>query len=420
MFKKGTVLFTTFDEYEILEQVGQGGSATVFKARNNDGEVVAIKAIEKNKTTKDKLKRFKNEIEFCRKNKNKNIIEVLDNGTFINEKNDCIFYVMPLYSETLRERIESEIAPMDAIKILFNILYGVEFAHKHNAFHRDIKPENILFQENSNEAVLADFGIAHFASEDLITAVETKHTDRLANFQYASPEQRIRNGVVDGRSDVFAIGLILNEMFTKQIVSGVKFKRIADVNPTYGYLDLLFDKMTCQNQADRLYPIDKILLELKVLTDKNQNELELKELSSRKITAEIANNNFPTPKVVNIDYSKNTLSLFLEPPVPREWMNIFRSSSYSHGAIYGKGPETFVASQSGNEIHVNLSSDDENIIIQIVKYFKEWLIAVTSIYNQKNKNRIIQEQQAKEAVRVKAIQEKEREIRVKSSLKDLL
>ena len=197
MFKEGIILYTTFDEYRIVKQVGQGGNGTVFKATNSDGTIVAVKAIEKSKATKDKLRRFKNEIEFCRKNKHKNIIEVLDNGTYQSENINSIFYVMPFYSKTLRDRIEIGLTPKDALEIFFNILCGVEYAHKQNAFHRDIKPENILFKENSNEAVLADFGIAHFCKDDLVTAVETNHADRLANFQYAAPEQRIRNGNVD-------------------------------------------------------------------------------------------------------------------------------------------------------------------------------------------------------------------------------
>ncbi len=66
---------------------------------------------------------------------------------------------------------------------------ALEFAHNKKVWHRDIKPENILVDENDN-VVLADFGIAHFCDELLITAVETKAAERLANFQYSAPEQR--------------------------------------------------------------------------------------------------------------------------------------------------------------------------------------------------------------------------------------
>lgn len=420
MFKEGTVLYTTFDEYKIIKQVGQGGNGTVFKAVNSDRTIIAIKAIEKNKATRDKLKRFKNEIEFCRKNKHKNIIEVLDNGTYKDQKVDCIFYVMPFYPKTLRVRIETGITSKDALEIFFNILCGVEFAHKQNAFHRDIKPENILFKENSNEAVIADFGIAHFSKDDMVTAVETNLASRLANFQYAAPEQRERNGIVDGRADVFAMGLILNEMFTKQIVSGVKHNRIVDVDEGYDYLDLLFDEMVCQNPNDRLFPIEKVLFELKLLSEKKQNELELKRLLDQKNTAEIANNSFPTPQLVDINFVDKKLTLIVEPSVPHFWTVIFQSCNYSYRSIIGKEPKRFFVSHKGNEFSIDLNYDDENEIKTIISCFKEWLKTVTNLYNQQVREGILKEQREKETARLKAINDKEKEMRIKASLKDLL
>jgi eukaryotic-like serine/threonine-protein kinase len=73
-------------------------------------------------------------------------------------------------------------------------------------FHRDLKPENILYDRNADRLVVADFGIAHFEEDQLLTAVETKDRERLANFKYAAPEQGIRGRPVDHRADIFAFG----------------------------------------------------------------------------------------------------------------------------------------------------------------------------------------------------------------------
>jgi len=145
-------------------------------------------------------------------------------------------------------------SPIERPKILpifSQILDGVEAAHGQNVIHRDLKPENILFDRASETPVIADFGIAHFEEEDLFTAVETNDGRRLANFEYAAPEQCKRGKRVDHRADIYALGLILNEMFTAALARGTNYKTIASVAPQYGYLDELVSRMLCNDPADR-------------------------------------------------------------------------------------------------------------------------------------------------------------------------
>lgn len=104
------------------------------------------------------------------------------------------FYVMPLYQHTLRGLMDAGIERNRILPLFSLILDGVEAAHLLRVWHRDLKPENVLCDANSGSAVIADFGIAHFEEDELYTAVETRNGDRLANFQYAAPEQRIRGG----------------------------------------------------------------------------------------------------------------------------------------------------------------------------------------------------------------------------------
>ena len=179
---KGTIIHTAFSDYELIKQIGQGGNGRVFSAKNKSDEMFAVKFIERDKS-KSKLKRFKNEINFCENHNHKNIVKIIDRGYAFLDKKDYVFYVMPLYESTLKKKMESGLLPEDAISIFIGILKGLNYAHKHETIHRDIKPENILFAKDSTEPVICDFGIAHFAEEDLLTVIETKATDRMANFQ---------------------------------------------------------------------------------------------------------------------------------------------------------------------------------------------------------------------------------------------
>ena len=260
--KKGQSLNTAFETYTIKKQLSQGGNGKVYQAVQGEGENVAIKVVYR--LTGSKANRFKNEIGFCEKYSNKNIIRIIDHGAIDAE---LVFYVMPMAKETLRERIKNGILPNDAEEIFINIMQGLEYAHSKKAYHRDIKPENILFLDDSNTAIIADFGIAHFCEDDMIADIKTKSTDRLANFQYAAPEQRKKGAAdkVDGRADLYAAGLILNEMFTGEIVAGSNFKKISDVFSEYAYLDDIFDKLYCQNPEERLFPADKVISEIQEL-----------------------------------------------------------------------------------------------------------------------------------------------------------
>jgi len=143
------------------------------------------------------------------------------------------FYVMPLYDSSLRKLMEGGVSPGDVLKLFNDILDGVEAAHLQNVFHRDLKPENLLVEMPGRRIVVADFGIAHFEEEDLFTAVKTGD-ERLANYRYSAPEQRTPGGSVDHRADIFALGLILNEMFTGELAQGTAHKLVAAADPNFG------------------------------------------------------------------------------------------------------------------------------------------------------------------------------------------
>jgi serine/threonine protein kinase len=184
--KKGTILKTAFEQYEVLEQVGQVGCGTVYKCKSEE-KIFAVKLVNKNKG-REKIKRFRNELNFCQKNNGKNVISVCDYGYYSENSEEYLFYAMPFYSQNLRNLMKNSISSERIIKIFFDICAGLSAAHKAGCVHRDLKPENILINNNV-EAIIGDFGIAHFEDDCKVTTIETVATSKLANFAYHAPEQ---------------------------------------------------------------------------------------------------------------------------------------------------------------------------------------------------------------------------------------
>ena len=249
---KGVEVFTTFSRYMLQSQVGEGGNSNVFSAVDENRQQVAIKFLKPDA----RLDRFKNEIRFCENATHPNIIHVIDRGVIELQEVRRPFLVMPLFKHSLRKRIKNGLLPKQAVSIFVGLLAGLKEAHGKGIIHRDIKPENILFAENSDVPVIADFGIAHFPPEIAATLVVTTADARMANRNYAAPEQ-LRPGATVGPSvDLFALGRILNEMFTGENPQAIGFRTIQEVNPSYAYLDELVENLFQQAPDRRLFPVD--------------------------------------------------------------------------------------------------------------------------------------------------------------------
>jgi|GEM_PF-2334412 len=193
---------------------------------------------------------------FLFKEKHKNIVDVIDFG---KKYNKC-FYVMNKYNKTLRDLINNGISDKNILKYFLQICCGLKFVHERNSIHRDLKPENILYDEELDKVAIADFGIAHFDEDDKYTLVDTKKQDRLANFKYHAPEQSGGEICDKPTTDIFALGKILNEMFTNKVIEGTNPKQIKDVCSKYGCLDELVDKMRQQDIYKRCQSIDEVQL----------------------------------------------------------------------------------------------------------------------------------------------------------------
>lgn len=316
---------TAYSSYDGVGVIGEGGSGRVYKAIDKTGNTFAIKCLDPHKATEEKRKRFKNEIAICEKAIHKNIVPIVDYGIVEIDKAEYPFYVMPYYPKTLRGLMKDGI-PHDTVLSLFsNVLDGIEAAHLNFIWHRDIKPENILYSLENNSLLVADFGIAHFHKEFLLTAVETNPKAKLANFQYSAPEQRARGKPVDQRADIFSLGLILNEMFTGEIPQGTDYVLIGKVAPAYEYLDEIVSRMIKQSSNDRFQTIDEI--KKKLIANKNEfiSRQQLSQLSKKVIPqSELDDPLIHNPiEVIGVDYNNGRLIFTLSSNINSTWKNAF-------------------------------------------------------------------------------------------------
>ena len=196
-------------KYQIIEPLGEGGMATVYKAYDPSLErYVAIKIIRTiNQIDPDFLVRFQREARALARLDHPYILKVLDYG----EENGVPYLVMPFVSHgTLKKYTRGRIPYERAIGILLPVADALSYAHKRKIIHRDIKPANILFGE-SGEPILSDFGIAKM----LDAGEQTQLTGTglgIGTPAYMAPEQW--NGIADERTDIYALGIVLYELIT--------------------------------------------------------------------------------------------------------------------------------------------------------------------------------------------------------------
>ncbi len=262
----GTILELESNKYTITEWIDDGGNGTVWKAEvTDDSRIYAVKFLSNgNDTNKEKLTRFERECQFCKDTENKHIIKIFD---YVAEEGKA-YSVMPYYSRNLRSVIAEENDSFVLLDYIIQLCEALQYIHNHGdgIIHRDLKPENILI-DDENTLVLTDFGIAHF--ED---STKTKPRNWLGNRRYAAPEQLATDDVTTA-CDIYALGRIINELFTKQNPSGEEFLTIADKNPLLFPLDSIVQK--CRIQNPELRPnIDEILAELYLLEGEIKHKVE--------------------------------------------------------------------------------------------------------------------------------------------------
>ena len=198
--------------YELLEKIGEGGMAEVYKAKDNKlNRFVAVKILKKQfADNEDIALKFKREATAIANLSDANIVNVLDVGT----QEDIDYIVMEYVSgKTLKELIKysGKLNYNTAIKIALQIAKALDCAHRNNIIHRDIKSQNIMVTE-LGEVKVTDFGIAKSTDSQTITNT----TSIIGSAHYLSPEQA-KGTYIDFRSDIYSFGIVLYEMVTGRL-----------------------------------------------------------------------------------------------------------------------------------------------------------------------------------------------------------
>lgn len=257
--------------YEIMEIIGVGGMAVVYKAFDNiDHRIVAIKIL-KNEFLENKefRRRFKNESKAISVLSHKNIVKVYDVSY-----GDMIQYIVMEYVDgiSLKEYVQQQgkVDPREAIYFVTQILRALQHAHDKGIVHRDIKPQNIMLQSDGTIKV-TDFGIARFSRSETRTMTD----GAIGSVHYISPEQA-KGSVTDAKTDLYSVGVVLYEMLTGSLpfqsdnAVSVALMQLQndpvmprEINPDIPVgLEQIIMRAMQKNQQDRYQSASEILMDL--------------------------------------------------------------------------------------------------------------------------------------------------------------
>lgn len=201
------------DEYELLNELGRGGSAVVYRARDKAlGREVAIKVVRTHHAgaSDDAIVRLAREARTVAKLQHANIVTVYAVKRLRDGGLALVMQLVP--GQTLKEAIveRGAFSAAEAEKVLRDVAQALAYAHAHGVVHRDVKPENIFLDSQTGRAMLSDFGIAHSNEYD---SRLTMTGAAIGTPAYMSPEQ-IDGAPANARSDVYSLGLVTWEMLT--------------------------------------------------------------------------------------------------------------------------------------------------------------------------------------------------------------
>jgi len=231
-----TLIGQSLGRYHILEQLGEGGMATVYKAYDTRLEAdVAVKVIRTENilpSVLDRtLKRFEREAKALARLTHANIVKVTDYGEYEGKPYLVMEY---LPSGTLKSKLGKPIPWREAARLLVPVARALAYAHEQGMVHRDVKPSNILITQ-SGDPMLTDFGIAKIIDEEA-TVDLTGTSAAVGTPEYMAPEQ-VTAKSVDHRADIYALGVVFYEMvtgrkpFTADTPMAVLFKHASDPLP---------------------------------------------------------------------------------------------------------------------------------------------------------------------------------------------
>lgn len=264
----------TFGIYTIENLLGTGGMADVYLVKDGEGNRFAIKILHGLYTRQEENHlRFKDEIRAVKSLSHPGIVSVTDVGDFGGR-----YYCVMEYLDggSLRDKIKSGLSVKKCIEIILDLAKALEYAHLQGYIHRDIKPENILFNF-SGEPVITDFGVA----KSLISSnALTKTGTGVGTPYYMSPEQARGADNIDGRADIYSLGILFYEMLIGEVpydgdsAVSVIMKHVESpipVLPRYlNAMQLLLDRMISKAPEQRYKDCSALISDLEHLLDEEE------------------------------------------------------------------------------------------------------------------------------------------------------
>ena len=206
---QGRLQSSLAERYQVEREVGRGGMATVYLARDlRHGRSVALKVLHPELALSLGSERFLREIQIAARLQHPHIVPLYDSG----QAGELLYYVMPfIEGESLRQHLEREgrLPLEEAVRIARAVASALDYAHRQKIVHRDIKPENVMLSEG--EPMVTDFGIAKAVSAAVAGSL-TQTGTAVGTPTYMSPEQAAGEAELDARSDIYSLGAMLYEM----------------------------------------------------------------------------------------------------------------------------------------------------------------------------------------------------------------
>lgn len=259
-------------QFEFIEQIGLGGMGAVYKARQPKlNRFVAIKILPRVENDDFGFaERFEREAQSMARLSHPHIVPVYDFG----ETDDGQLYIVMEYVEgaDLHQLIHGgQLTPAHFFSWIPQVCSALEYAHDHGIVHRDIKPANILINLEGQVRV-ADFGLAKLTSSDRKNSSLTHKSLSMGTPDYAAPEQIDAEREVDGRADIYALGVVIFQMITGKVPRGA-FRNPSEENPAYdAKIDAVVLKAMQSDPADRYQHATEISTALEKIHHRPAND----------------------------------------------------------------------------------------------------------------------------------------------------
>lgn len=263
LLKANKIIDTNVGKFEFKKEIGEGGNSNVFLF-SNSGHDFAIKFLKPSGDHR-KTDRFKDEFfGVSQMPSNEHIVQYYHLDKVKIHDVDYFIIIMKPYARSLKRDFANKNSVEEYegdVRKLFNHLFkGLRHIHNHKVVHRDLKPENIFIDSINGSYVIGDFGISRFDDEFFARLSETKESDRLANYKFSAPEQSSLSHKVTVRSDIYALGQIMQHFGTGDVNKGGGREKLLYSNSSefLSILDEIIGKCIMHNPSDRFSSLDEI------------------------------------------------------------------------------------------------------------------------------------------------------------------